>query len=139
VAALALLIGAVLIVAAIRNSHAALLTALRTDVPGFAVWAAAIIALSAIGFVPSLKPVSRALLALVLVVIILRNYQTILSGFQSAWQGAESQAAGSGQAETKPGGSGFGLGDLGKMVQQFFGSPDLNATDNAGSGASING
>lgn len=79
----ALLIGAILIVAAFRNTQGALFSALGTDVPKFVVWAAAIIALGAIGFVPGLKPVSRGLMTLVLVVIILRNYQGILKGFQT--------------------------------------------------------
>jgi len=88
-----LIIGAVMIVAAVRNSHGALFTALKTDVPAFTVWAAAILAVGAVGFIPGLKPVSRGLLGLVLMVIILRNYQNILNGFQSAWQGAEAQAS----------------------------------------------
>lgn len=79
----ALLIGVILLVAAIRNSQADLFTALGTDVPGFVVWGAALFAVGAIGYVPGLKPISRGLLALVLIVIILQNYQTILSGFQS--------------------------------------------------------
>jgi hypothetical protein len=82
----ALLIGAVLIVAAVRNSQGALFAALKQDVPAFVVWAAAIFAIGAIGFVPGLKPVSRGLLILVVTVLILRNYKQILQGFDSAWQ-----------------------------------------------------
>lgn len=93
-----LVIGLVLVVAAVRNSQASLFSALMSDVPAFAVWAAAIFALSAIGFVPDLKPVSRGLLVLVLVVIVLTNYKQILSGFQSAWQGAQGQATDAGTA-----------------------------------------
>lgn len=81
-----LIIGVIIVVAAVRNSQGALFTALGQDVPAFVVWAAAIFALGAIGFVPGLKPVSRGLLALVLVVLILRNYKQIISGFQTAWQ-----------------------------------------------------
>lgn len=79
----ALLIGAVLIVAAFRNTQGSLFSALEQDVPAYVVWAAAIIALGAIGFVPGLKSISRGLMTLVLVVIILRNYQGILKGFQT--------------------------------------------------------
>lgn len=82
----ALFIGVILIVAAVRNSQGALFDALYKDVPGYVVWAAAIFALGAIGFVPNLKPVSRGLLALVIVVIVMRNYKQILKGFQDAWQ-----------------------------------------------------
>lgn len=79
---LVILIGALLIVAAIRNTQGDLFSALGADIPAFGVWAAAILALALIGFVPGLKPISRGLLALVLLVIVLRNYQGIISGFQ---------------------------------------------------------
>jgi hypothetical protein len=83
---IALLIGIVIIVAAVRNSQGALFTALETDVPKFVVWAAAIIAVGTIGAVPGLKPASRYLLALVVVVIIVNNYAKLVKGFQDAWQ-----------------------------------------------------
>ena len=95
----ALIIGVVLIVAAIRNSQGALFAALGQDVPAFVVWAAAIFALGAIGFIPNLRPVSRGLLALVLVVLVIRNYKQILSGFQNAWQHPPAYVAG----DTTPG------------------------------------
>jgi len=93
-----LIVGAVLVVAAIRNSQGALFSALQTDVPGFVVWAAAILALGALGFVPGLKPVSRGLLALVLVVIVLKNAKGVLADFQGLWQnpGAGSGSSGGG-------------------------------------------
>lgn len=77
----ALIIGVILVVAAIRNSQGALFNALGQDVPGFVVWAAALFAVGAVGFIPGLKPVSRGLMALVLIVIVLNNYQAILNGF----------------------------------------------------------
>lgn len=83
---IALIIGIVLIVAAVRNSQGALFTALELDVPRFVVWAAAIIAVGAIGAIPGLKPASRYLLALVVIVIIVNNYQKLTKGFQDAWQ-----------------------------------------------------
>lgn len=82
----ALLIGVVLIVAAIRNSHSTLFTAIATDVPQFVVWGAAIVAVGAVGFIPGMKPVSRGLLALILVVLILQNYKSMIKGFENAWQ-----------------------------------------------------
>jgi hypothetical protein len=82
----ALILGVILIVAAIRNSQGALFAALGVDVPGFVVWAAAIFAVGVVGYVPGLKTVSRGLLALVIVALVLNNYQKILAGFQSAWQ-----------------------------------------------------
>lgn len=83
---IALFIGAILIVAAIRNSQGALFSALAQDVPDFVIWAAAILAIGAIGFIPNLKPVSRGILALVIVVIVMNNYQQILASFNDSWQ-----------------------------------------------------
>jgi uncharacterized membrane protein YgcG len=91
----ALLIGVILIVAAIRNSQGALFTALATDVPGFVVWAAAIVGVGAIGFIPGLKPASRGLLALVIVVLLVNNYQAIIAGFQGANKAATNAGQGS--------------------------------------------
>ena len=98
---IALLIGIVLIVSAVRNSQGALFTALEADVPKFVIWAAAILAVGAIGVVPGLKPVSRWLLALVIVVIVVNNYQRLVSGFQSAVKNAPKDA---GPAATTPSG-----------------------------------
>lgn len=132
---LALLIGAVLIVAAIRNSHGALFSALAQDVPGFVVWGAAILALALIGYIPGLKPISRALLALVFLVIILRNYREILGGFESLWKGAASQGA-----PSAPSGGGGGGFDLAKLGESFgFDFSDLLGSDVSGGEAAVNG
>lgn len=139
---LALLFAIVLIVAAIRNTHGALFAALQQDVPGYVVWASAIIALGAIGFIPNLKPISRALLALVFMVIILKNYRTILSGFTGMWQGAAAQGSGGGAPQVggatgTPGGSSDWMTQLGK--QFGFDFSDLTANDTSGNSASVNG
>lgn len=76
-----LFIGTILLVAALRNTYGALFSDLGQDVPKFITWAAAILALGAIGFVPGLKPISRGLMALVLLVIVFQNYSDILKGF----------------------------------------------------------
>lgn len=91
-----LIIGIVLVVAAIRDTQSSLFSALATDVPAFGVWFTAIVILGAIGFIAPLKPLSKALLILVLVVLVLRNYQNILTGFNSAWQGSASGTKASG-------------------------------------------
>lgn len=83
---IALLIGAVLIVAALRDTQGDLATALKSDVPDYIVWAAAIAAIGALGYIPGIKPAARVLLALVIVVIVLKNYTAIIAGFQNAWQ-----------------------------------------------------
>ena len=121
-------IGAILMVSAFRNTQGSLASALMQDVPAYLTWAAAIVAVGAIGFIPKLQPVSRALLALVLTVIVLRNYQAAIAGFQAVAQGAQPStppptpaaqvvqaAAASGVNWTGSGAStvGGGLGSLG--------------------------
>ena len=86
-----ILIAAVLIVSALRDTQGDLFAALKSDVPAFGTWAAALIVLGAIGFIPGLKPVSRGLLALVIVVLVVNNYTAITKGFESAWKGTASE------------------------------------------------
>lgn len=81
-----ILIAVVLIVAALRDTQGDLFAALKDDVPAFATWAAAIVALGALGFIPGFKTVSRGLLALVIVVIVINNYEKITAGFNNAWK-----------------------------------------------------
>lgn len=90
----ALLVGVILLIAALRNSQGALFTALGKDVPGFVIWAAALVAVGIIGFIPGLKPISRGLLALVFIVLIVRNYQQAIAGFQNAWQNPPASGGG---------------------------------------------
>lgn len=80
-AALLILIGAVLLIAAVRNTEGDLGNALVADVPGYLKWALAIIAVGALGWVPGMRTISRWLLALVLVVIFLKNYTALFQGF----------------------------------------------------------
>jgi len=102
---IALVLGIVIIVAAIRNSQGALFSALGTDIPGYVIWAAAIFAVGVVGYIPGLKNVSRGLLALVIVALILNNYQKILAGFQSAWQHPTPSAPTPGTSASGVGGS----------------------------------
>lgn len=114
---IALLIGVILIVAAIRNSQDALFKALATDVPEFVVWAAAIFAVGAIGFIPGLKPISRGLLALIIIVIVLHNYKNILAGFTNAWQSPPpASSAVSDGATSAAGGVTGGIGSAGPSL-----------------------
>ncbi len=79
-------IGAILIVAAVRDTQGDLFVALGEDVPAYGTWAAAIIAIGLIGFIPGFKPVSRGLLALIIVVLVINNYKQIVDGFTHAWE-----------------------------------------------------
>jgi len=98
-----LIIGAIIVVAAFNNTHGALATELETDVPGYLPWAAAIAAVAGLGFVPGIRTPSRWLLALVLVALVLANYQTILSGFSSL--ASSSTASSSSSGAVSPGAS----------------------------------
>jgi hypothetical protein len=75
------IIGAILIIAAVRNTHGELATALEADIPGYAKWAAAFFGVGALGWIPGFQGISRMLLALVVVVLVLTNYRQILAGF----------------------------------------------------------
>ena len=97
-----LIVGIVLVVAAIRDTQSSLFTALANDIPAFGTWFTAILVLGAIGFISPLKPLSKALLILVLVVLVLRNYQSIIAGFNNAWQSAGSGAKASGSGSGGP-------------------------------------
>lgn len=115
----ALLIGALLIVAAVRNSQGALWSALTRDVPGFVVWAAAILAIGAIGFAPGLKPISRGLLALVVLVIVVNNYKEILAGFgQVAQPSGGVQVKDSSKASNDNAGS-DPFGSIGTLMENY--------------------
>lgn len=74
------IVGIVLLVAAWRNTAGDLGNALATDVPPFLIWAGALIAVGALGYLPGMKQVSRGLLALVLIVLVLTNYQALFKG-----------------------------------------------------------
>lgn len=101
----ALIIGLILIVSAVRNSQADLFSALKSDVPPFIIWGAAVLAIGAIGFVPGLKTVSRWLLALVLIVIIVNNYQKLVSGFSNAWKTGAASAPPGNKSSGQPAGA----------------------------------
>ena len=90
---LLVLIGAVLIVAAYRNTAGQLGSELQHDVSGFGVWGLAVIAVAGLQWVPGAKVPARWLLALVLLVIVLRNYQAALAGFSGLAQAVPASTA----------------------------------------------
>lgn len=93
-----LILGAILVITAFNNSFGTLATALETDIPGYFVWAAAIAAICAIGYIPGFRTPSRYLLALVLLVILLANYQQIFAGFTGFASSGATTTAGTGGA-----------------------------------------
>jgi hypothetical protein len=109
----ALIIGAIIIVAAIRNTHAQLFGALGSDLPAFMVWAAAILAVGALGWIPGIKPVSRGLLALVILVLVMNNYQAIIAGFSQSVSSSASAETGDSEGGGLSDGLGSMLGNIG--------------------------
>lgn len=80
---IALIIGGILIVVAFQGTHTRLATELEHDIPGFFKWAIAIIAVLGLGYIPGLREPSRWLLGLVVLVIVLTQYQNIINGFKN--------------------------------------------------------
>jgi hypothetical protein len=80
---LLVLVGAVLLISALRNTQGDLAAALEQDVPAFTKWGLALGVIAALGFVPGMERISRWLLALVIIVLVLNNYQQFLSGITS--------------------------------------------------------
>ena len=78
-----LLIGAILVVVAFNNSAPALASELESDLPPYFKWAAAIVAILGIGYIPGLRTPSRYLLALVMLVILLANNSQIIAGLKT--------------------------------------------------------
>jgi hypothetical protein len=75
-----LLVGAILIVIAVRGEPAELGAALQEDIPGYFKWAIAIALILALGYAPGMQKPSRWLLGLVALVILVKNYQQIFGG-----------------------------------------------------------
>lgn len=73
------IVGAVLLLVAVRNTHGQLATLLKDDFTGsqgavgFIVWIGAILAIGALGYFPALKTASRGLLALVFLAMLIAN------------------------------------------------------------------
>lgn len=86
-------LGVVLAAVAYNNTQDQLMTALQQDLPGYFKWAGALGALSLLGFVPGMRDISRMLIALVLVVIILKNYQQVLGSFTGLAAAAQQTSA----------------------------------------------
>ena len=132
-----------MVVAAIRDSQGMLFSALAVDVPAYVTWATAIVIIGSIGFVPGLKPVSRGLLVLILVVLVLRNYSTVISGFNNAWQGSTGKSSASpsdaqlqNMYNTLPVGSGPGNSNTG--TSDVYVSPGKSSSISSSSPVAFN-
>jgi hypothetical protein len=127
-ALVALIIGALLIVTAFRNTQGQLATALMQDVPGYLVWAAAVFAVGAIGFIPKAAPISRMLMALVLTVLILKNYTNVITGFEAADKAVPTAAAATPAATTEQTANAAGYDWTGNPSTSLAGGGGFGAT-----------
>ncbi len=91
-----ILVGAILLVAGIRNTYGDLWTLVQGDFTaqgGFLVWVAAIAVVGGIGYIPKLKPLSVAFMTLLLLVLVLSH-----SGVFAQLQSFIQSGAGAGNA-----------------------------------------
>lgn len=73
-----LIIGAIFLVAAVRGNQDDLIKLIKDDFSGsnnFIYWVMAIVIISMLGYIKSLKPVSDAFLGLIILVIIVASYK----------------------------------------------------------------
>jgi hypothetical protein len=96
-----LLIGAIIAVTAFNNSQGDLVTELEADVPPFLKWGLAVFVVGGLGWIPGMAIISRWLLALVVMVLVLTNYQAIIAGF-TALSGAGASTGGQAAANPTP-------------------------------------
>lgn len=104
-----LTIGILLIITAYNNTQDVLASQLKKDfsgTTGFVYWIAAIFVVGALGYIKPLEPVSRAFLALILVVLFL-THQGVFQQFNAALSGS----AGEGEKTTGEGGQNTGAGN----------------------------
>jgi hypothetical protein len=90
-----LITGVVFVVSATLNTQGQLLTLLRGDFTGkgnFIYWLAAILLIGAVGYIPDLKPVSRAFLVLVVIVLFINN-KGVFANFIAAMNQTQQSSA----------------------------------------------
>jgi hypothetical protein len=94
-----------MVVSAARNTQTQLIGLLKSDFTGkgnFIYWLISILAIGAVGYIPDLKPVSRAFLVLVVIVLILKN-GGVFTQFLQAINGTQSVNAGSNTQQSSQG------------------------------------
>lgn len=102
-----LLIGAVLVVASVRNTYKDLWALVENDFTqqgGFLSWVAAIAVIGGLGYIPKLKPLSIALMTLLLLVLVLSNRGVFarLQTFIESGAGGRSVAPSTASPATQP-------------------------------------
>lgn len=142
------LIGLAMIITSAKNTHMELAKQLTTDFTGeknFTIWIAALGGVGAIGYVKTLEPISRLMLALVIIVMIIHNggfFDKFLGALQEGPDAIPRPATGG--APAAPGGGPSSMtgtpADLNNpkaWTERLFG-PDFAAAGRAGQTAQQN-
>lgn len=82
-----LIVGTLCVFAGVRNQASTLLTLVKSDLTGsdnYIYWMLSILVLGSLGYVQTLRPVSRMMLALVIVCMILKRGNGFFSQFGTA-------------------------------------------------------
>lgn len=85
-----IIVGLVMVISAVRGTHTELLCLLRNDFRGhnnFVYWTFAILVLGALGYIKTIQPATRMFMALIVVVLFLKN-EGVFQKFQEAISGA---------------------------------------------------
>lgn len=91
-----IIVGVVMVISGVRGTSQDLLTLVKGDLTGknsYLYWLIAILLIGSVGYVPSLRSLSRAFLALVLIVLVLKvgNPSTGNGGFFQQFSAAIKQ------------------------------------------------
>lgn len=84
-----IIVGLVMVISGVRGTSSYLLTLVKGDITGkngYLYWMVTILAVGAVGYIPSFKSVSRAFLTLILVVLVLKDGTGFFSKFTIALQ-----------------------------------------------------
>jgi len=101
-----LIVGIGMLVVAVRGTQQTAFALLQSEFSGpnsFTRWALAIFIIGTIGYVPSIRPATRALLVLVMLVIVLKNGTGLFSKFNQQIANPTPPDTGSGTPVTAPG------------------------------------
>lgn len=93
-----LILGIGLVIVAVRGTHQQAFDLLKSEFTGdqnFLTWALALFILGALGYVPVIRPVTRAMLLLVLLVIVLKNGTGLFDRFNQQVRNPINSASGS--------------------------------------------
>jgi hypothetical protein len=118
-----IIVGAVFVIAAVRNTNQELVTLLKGDFTGkgnFIYWTAAILFIGAFGYISELKPVSRAFMALVVIVLFLKN-GGVFDKFRQALNQTQGNTVNTGTASAS--GGIFGGSSIGTSTGNTTGAP----------------